>query len=273
MRKLYSQAKWWSWFRVILAIGVPIVASLVNLNSESRSWTAFFCVVAVCLDRFWLDVCEDNNRSMAAKIQELFDCNVLKISWNKVLIGQQPTLDNIQEKSMDVKSKFKDRLKGWYPQDLSFLQSHEARIFCQWENCWWDLKLRNQYKKWLLFVMIIVAVIVVLLAMNSEMSFRDFVLNLAVLLFPVFLWGILECRRHKRACIVLEYLVDFTTNILQESRNGLVAANDVDKHARQVQDRIFLLRSSNPFIPDWVYRIKQPKFEKLMKEIVKEMMN
>ena len=273
-RNLYSCAKRWATVQLISVVATPILASIATLiDTELRPWTAFLCITVVCLDRFWFDRRRDNARSNAARIQEVFDCEVLKIPWNKVLIDRQPKLELVRESAMKSNSDLRDSVKDWYSPTFKSLPLNEARIFCQWENCWWNSKLRHSYGKILVSTLIAIGVLVVTSAMISEMICKDFVLTVAIPVLPTLLWGTREFQRHKNASTEIDYLVDFTAALLEKSKRGDIGEKDADNYVRQVQDRLFLFRSNHPLVPDWFYERNRLRLEKLMEGTIEDMMS
>lgn len=244
---------------------------VVCADAELRTWTAFMCIIVVYLDKFWLERGRDNFRLLAAKIQEDFDCEFLRLSWNELLVGRRPTPEEIRNASMNTKSMSEDDAKNWYPPDIGSLPLDQARIVCQRVNISWDFNLRDRYRNCIIVALATTGVSVIIPAMVSGVIFKDFVLTIAVPLLPAFFWGIRELQQHKKALNILNRLVDFTTRMLDAIKQQRLEPNQADKSARQIQDCLFLLRSTNPLIPNWFYRREHTGLRTLMNGVIEDL--
>jgi hypothetical protein len=84
-----------------------------------------------------------NRKKKAASIQEIIDCDLLRIQWNKELVSR-PDPEDIKKYSQKLLNDEmeKKKLGNWYegvPGDLSYAA---ARVICQRSNLMWDIGLR-----------------------------------------------------------------------------------------------------------------------------------
>lgn len=96
MRILYGRAKTLRSFRVFITVLLPIV-SVISLkyfpNFEEE--LAFIAGVWLVLNRIFFIEIEKSMVKDAAKIQEKFDLDLFRISWNNLLVGEKIPIERI----------------------------------------------------------------------------------------------------------------------------------------------------------------------------------
>lgn len=94
-RQLYSKAKlilgWQVCFGGPLAVGFAFMAlSFPTMKSFAALWGMLITLADIA----WLSPWQKRLRSLAAQIQEQFDCDVLELPWNEVKVGKKPLPGN-----------------------------------------------------------------------------------------------------------------------------------------------------------------------------------
>ena len=98
-RSLYLKAKQIQGWQLVLSVPCVIVWSFVVLAFPAlRSYAALWGIVVTLLDSVALDRWQKNLKERAARVQELFDCDVLELTWPE-LKGQRPDAELIAEES------------------------------------------------------------------------------------------------------------------------------------------------------------------------------
>src|SRR4051812_28663575 len=91
-RQIYTEAKLLFYLQLVIAVPIPIVISFVQVfdkNAAKLGWLfAFYSVVASILE-IYIEAEINRKKQLAATIQEQFDCSVLVIPWNKVLVKEK----------------------------------------------------------------------------------------------------------------------------------------------------------------------------------------
>src|SRR2546429_7322325 len=140
-RYLYSCSKIVLGAQAILSGPVALAWSLaVLLSPQLKGIAALWVLVVFLCDFTWLTRLQEAWRERAAKIQELFDCDVLELPWNSVKAGIPPTPEEIHGNA-DKYIRADDGstpVENWYPPAVGALPLGVARIVCQRANCWWD---------------------------------------------------------------------------------------------------------------------------------------
>lgn len=86
-----------------------------------------------------------NIKIKAAKIQELFDCNVLSLEWDEIISEDKPSIEDIKL----ISKSYEDResILNWYPDEVKEVDIHIGRILCQRSNLWWDVSQKENFYK------------------------------------------------------------------------------------------------------------------------------
>src|SRR5262249_58658510 len=134
----------------------------------------------------------------AAKIQELFDCGVLEIPWNKLKAGRQPDVEQVIECSKKYRGRVlsDQEFRDWYPSAVGSLPLHLARLVCQRTNCWWSSKLRRQFATWVVVAVALTGPTVFAIGLVGGMSLEKFVLAVLPPVLPAALLGVPTAGSH-----------------------------------------------------------------------------
>ena len=262
-RNNYSEAKLVQLFQLIITIpGTVLFSIVVLLNPSFAVWQALFGLFAVLVE-LPLKIYQTSLKRQAAKIQELFDCEVLQLEWNYLGIGAKPDVETIIESSDKIKrTKLNiDLLKNWYSPSVVELPIHLARIICQRTNLRWDSQLRRWYSKRALAVSFGVIGLLFLFSLLNQISFVRFVLTVLTPSIPVFLWGFKEYRDHSEVAEEQERFKSYIEEFWQDAITSKLSEHQILIRSRELQDEIFILRRDNPLIFDQIYRYFKSKYE------------
>ena len=151
-REIYSFAKRLYALQIWLTVIIPIILFIVSsFWSSILTYTALFGVIVFILDGILLLPVLKEQKLKAAKIQELFDCEVLDLDISPLKTVNDVTVEEILL-NYNAHSKIKtniEKIRDWYPTNIQSLPISIARIICQRANCWWDSKLRVRYSNFL----------------------------------------------------------------------------------------------------------------------------
>jgi hypothetical protein len=276
---LYSKAKLISGLQVFLTILVPVVLSALSVlfSRESqqgtglKGWAAFYGIVVVLLDSMFLDKTQKSLKKEAAQIQELFDCELFEIPWNEFKAGDKPTPEKIDQSSRALKRELTEREMNWYPGVVGRLPLYLCRLVCQRTNIWWDGELRRRYAFWLSTFAVGMLLLAAIVGMVKNMSLVTFVLTIMAPLFPAAMWFIRERNRQKESMATLDRLMKHTTNLWTNVLDAKMSPADALDKSRELQDEIFVHRSSNQPIPNLVNRIFAGRFDVSMNKGAEEL--
>lgn len=262
-RQLYATAK--AIFGWQLFFGCPtavILAILVISDPSLKGLAAAWGILITFADIFWLTPWQKRLRDSAAKIQEEFDCDVLKLPWNDLKAGKHPDPELIKEQ-FDKYTRWESRMTpvtNWYAPAVGELPIHLGRIVCQRSNCWWDANQRRRYATYIIGIVSLVFVATFCLTFGTGITIEDFIIKVAAPLSPVLTIGIRQYREHIEAAERLDKLKDHSDSLWKDALSGKSAKKLTEK-SRNLQDEILENRKKSPPIFDFLFKHLRPKYE------------
>ena len=258
-RLMYSSAKRWSLSQLIIivfgSIGVTIFAKLAP---TMHCYAALCAVVLTLLNEIFISSYILNKKRLAARTQELFDSNVFELPWNTVYAEEKPTPEDIIIYTSSNCISFKE-LKDWYHPIIGNEDISIARIICQRINIDYDNRLRLNYIKFLLVLVVFTFITCFIIAMWKNMSLVSFLIGLIIPIFPAILFFVRELKDHNKSMNRLKVVTDKVKatwgKILTATNNELL----ID--SIEIQSAIFLHRVTDPLVPDWLYKKMRSKRE------------
>ena len=264
-RQLYNEEKG------LISIWMVVSTLIALLGSSSLAFlspiAAFITLgaILVLLGELYTYYIIRKRGETAASIQELFDCELLEIPWNDYG-SQKPKMETI----VDAAARYQKQatpeevktLINWYESDLADLPMHKARIVCQQENIRWDKRLRQEYIRWMIIALFIIALLLVIISIVANWSARDFFSGPVLLMLPVFALGIKHINDHYKAIARLIELNVHVDNLLRVAEQGNMDPAVVTQQSRQLQDQIFRHRAENPPVFNWFYERIRKKYQK-----------
>jgi hypothetical protein len=265
-RELYSSAKKWHTAQIFLTVIIPVILSTIAFFKPGFAVVAaIFGVASFLTDISIVDPIIKKHKTKAAKIQELFDCDVLKLPRSPL-----KTIDDIavEEVLLYYNAHVKiatnvEKIKDWYSQKVGELPMRVARILCQRTNCWWDSKLRQRYSAFLKFTSIVVFVTILIIGFISNLSLINVTL-IAGGLIPFFQFCIKQCNDNLDAGKRLDELVIYSSQIWNDALANTYSDDSLLTNSRRLQDEIFEHRSKSPLILDLYYNFFRKNDEALM---------
>lgn len=262
-RQLYASAK--KIFGVQLVIGGPVavgMALLVAAFPAFKSYAAAWGMIAIFCDLLWLNPWQKRLREKAAKIQELFDCEVLKLPWNNIKVGKKPDPELIKEQAEKYKKWQMNMppLENWYTPIVDELPLHIGRLACQRSNCWWDSKQRRLYAVWIIAFVILIIISVFLLSLFNGLTMEDFILRVGIPLVPCIILGVRQFSEQMDAANRLDKLKEHSESIWKQALNTGSEA-EISEMSRTLQNEIFDNRSKSPLVFDKIFKRLRNQYE------------
>lgn len=268
-RQLYSDAKNLQMISVIMSVPVVIAWSiLVALFPPLAVYAAFWGIVATLLELLIFSRLQKNAQEKAAKIQQIFDCEVLQFNWASLNCGVRIEPETIIDASKRYKRKKGNftELQNWYPVSVDQLPIYQARVICQRSNVWWDAQLRRRYSKWIVFILFALTVIVFVIGLIGGLTLEKFLLAVLAPLTPAFVFGLRQYTEHNEAAVRLDRLRENAEALVQEIINRRYTPQDFEKESYSLQTQIYDNRRRSPLIQDWLYsQLRNEDEEKMNK--------
>lgn len=260
---IYRRVKTYQAVGLWISLGLPLIGLVVSaIYPVAKPFIALVALVFSHLEVLSFDPWVRSQLKTAAKLQEEFDCAVLRMDWNRFLAGS--TVDPEQFSDLGLlNDKDEKRLLGWYPADeIRHLPIHLARLVCQRTNIWYDSTLRKRYRTWLLAGFLALALSVAAVSLWMDPTVTSFVLSTLAPITPVMIWTFRERNRHASTCELLDRLNEDIKKLLDSSHNA--TEQELGARSRELQDAIYNHRVASPLIFEWVYNRLRPGMEAKM---------
>ena len=199
-------------------------------------------------------------RKEAARIQEKYDCELLRIPWNETF-AQRPDTEGItaaaNKRIAKVDKKEEKGLREWYPKNSADRPLRKARILCQKVNLWWDSKLRAEWMWVVGFGVAALIVTTVLIAVRFDIALSDFLAGPLLLILPVVSSGVENLVGHRTPAGELKELKGYAESLLAKAEDRSVSDEELAFDSRLLQDRICHSRKESPSVPSWFYNLRR----------------
>jgi hypothetical protein len=270
---IYRRAKNYQAVGLVISLGLPLIGLVVSVYfAQCKPFIALFALSFSYLEVLFFDPWLKAQLKTAAKLQEDFDCTVLKMDWNSFVAGSKVDPEQVFEDAQSLSEKDEKRLIDWYPLVVRELPLYLARLVCQRTNIWYDSKLRKRYQRVLLSGAVCLGVVVGLISLRIDPTLTSFVLTTLAPITPVVIWALRERNRQGSTCELLDRLNEDIKKLLTQSSSG-ATEEYLSIRSRELQDAIYNHRVSSPLIFDWVYNRMRRGMEERMNAGAEELVN
>lgn len=245
---------------ILIAVAPPILI-LNNLNYANHLsvigmvWT----IVAIFSETFKKEITK-----LGATIQEQFDVELFKISWNKVLASDKIEVNKIIELSREYK---KEDLKDWYSKEVDSNVTHPIAVLLHYKtNIIWGSSLRDKYNNFLIACLLSYYGGSVAISIYKNTGIFDFSVWIAPSL-PFLVYCITTIKNQKE---IIERYKDINKSITQFIQN-YISKEEIPNETilRQIQD-LFFIQRLNPYkVPNWFYSVNRKYTEGVADETIK----
>jgi hypothetical protein len=265
-RELYSSAKRLFSLQIIGNVFIPLTLSLVSTFHGNLSvYVAIYGICFFIIDSILIEPVIKQRKTKAAKIQELFDSDVLELSKSPFKTVEDVTVEEVLT-HFDAHRKIEsniEKIKNWYDADLDALDISDARLICQRINYSWECGLRSAYGNLLKIINVLLPLAVFITALFVNLSIEQTALIGGGLL-PLFRFLTKQYQENKEASEKLTRLNNYFDKLWGRLLKGEIDKKEMEEAARRIQDEIYDNRIKSPLIPDRFYRFYRPKEESLM---------
>lgn len=266
-RQIYSDAKTIQNLIIILSVPLALAWSiLVVIFPKLQVYANLWGLAVAILTLSVLTPLQTSLQEKAAKIQQLFDCDVLQLDWSQMYSGNRPNPEIIIDYSEKYvqKNKTCSNLLDWYSIVVGSLPMHQARLLCQRENVSWDVQLKRRYARWVIVILVTLVVIICLLGLIGGLTLENVILSLVVPLAPTFIFGLRQYIEHNEAAKRLDRLGEKCQDLWQQVVNNRISPQDLERESYNLQTKIYESRRRSPLVFDWLYERLKKKDEEQM---------
>lgn len=257
-RHLYSKAKTYTYLIVILCVLIPVLLAIAKVVFPKMDVLVKVTVVYSFVIVFFKPLLNNyisKLQALAARIQQLFDCEVFELAWNEPLCGTKPAPEEV------FKAKTNQGIKGflnWYEIAVEKLDRLPGILVCQRTNVFYDKKLRNIYEIAVNVMFCGAFLLVFVIGFLQNLYLWDFFLKVIVPLSPIVSWMIDFKKQNRLSLSALGRLDSLVSKALDKLYHG----EQIDEQAvAQIQNYIFLHRKSSYPVPDFIYAIRRKSSE------------
>jgi len=265
-REIYASAKRNHGFQIVSTALLPVILAIISLiNDKFAALTAIYGVSIFIFDIWVVDPMINKKKVKAAKIQELFDCDVLQMPKSTLKTVDDVAIEEVLT-YYDAHAKIAtnvERVKDWYSPNITPLKLPIARLLCQRSNCWWDSKLRRRYAHFLKYSSGGIFFALMLIGFFKEMTLVNLTL-IAAGMVPFFQFSIKQANDNIEASTRLNELCVFAKRSWENALLHHAADHELLITSRMLQDEIFEHRKKSPLILDLYYNLFRDKDEMVM---------
>lgn len=265
-RQLYSTAKSvFAWQVFVSGPTAVLLAFAAILWPSIKVYSALLGIILVFADVLWVTPWIKRLRTMAAKIQELFDCDALVLPWADIKVGKRPDPELIKEQAekYNLWANKMPTLSNWYDIEVGKLPLYIARIACQRSNCWWDAQQRRRYAFWILVSISVLFLSVLGLALKDGLTIENFLLKVIAPLAPALIIGIRQYKEQMEAAELSNSLKDHAEKLWTDALSGK-KESEISTRSRELQNEIYDSRRRSPLVFDIIFRKLRSDYETQM---------
>jgi len=267
-KQIYVIAKRIFMFQIILTVPVTIALALLKLflaiafKVDISAYVLLYGILVTVLDLVMITPLISETKKAGAKVQELFDCAVYDLGWNKIFVGKKPTQEAVTKNNRVFREDGGDvsKLVDWYPIELANRKPSEAVVLCQKTNLIYDSSLRKSFVNNVVLVAMGTLIILILFGLFQGYSLKDFLIQLCASFLPIFVLStkiFIEQHKTLKSSEELRGSIDG----LLDNVEGITVGD-----IRHVQDRIYSSRKDGALIPEFFYDRLRSRLEKEMHE-------
>ena len=257
-RHLYSLAKRVSLFIFVVCIILPMVLAIFKFLFPNVEWYAKVVVLVsflATIAKIVLGDIKKYRQNLAARIQQLLDCELFNLPWNDALCGNQPLPEEIFKYKEGMP---RELLLSWYGSEIESLPHEYAVLVCMRTNVVYDKGIRRYYQRLCTGMAIIAAVLVFCSGLIADVTLWSLFLYGIIPLMPVVSWFVDVKNQYRKNMAALDKLQSLINAGLEKA----YAKGEVSMQSLMtIQNFMYIHRNSSYVIPDVIYNKKRDESE------------
>lgn len=250
-----------------LTLSSAIIGPLVGFAyPDYKAWGAFYAVIVLIIDVVFLEPIHTSFQTLGAKIQEMFDTDLMNIPWNTHKCNPRPDPEVLNGLANVFKKKEKtDRLVDWYPVTAGDVPIEYGRLICQRSNMSWDAALRRYYGVFFVVLMVMMLVVAGAVALILNWDASHIAVSLVLPLLPAGLKLFREFGKHRESANASERTKSILEGIWERGLTETVSSADFLHESRRLQVEIYDRRKGSPTVPQAIYFWLRDQYQDNMK--------
>lgn len=274
-RELYSSAKRIFAWQAILTVVIPVILACFAIAFEKWApYIAWYGIAVFVFDLVFLEPLITKRKVKAAKIQELFDCSVLQLSYSELKTVDDVTVEDVlkyYEAHQKISTNI-ELIRDWYPSPIGEVGLPIARIICQRSSCWWDKKLRESYCQRIKGLILIIILGVITACLLAKTETIQLILIFSALV-PFIQFTIKQYNDNVAMNGRLEELSKYIEKVWRDILAGNIVDPELKNESRRVQDGLYDNRTQSPLIFDFFYWRSRSDNEHTMTKAAQKFVN
>ncbi len=274
-RELYTDAKRIFALQVMATVAIPVILACFAIVFEKWApYIAWYGVAIFAIDLLAIDPQIKKLKTKAAKIQELFDCSVLQLSYSELKTVKDITVEDVLRyyKAHQKIPTNIEKIKDWYPAAIGQVGLPVARIICQRSSCWWDKKLREEYCQRIKAIVIIIIFLIITGCVFAKTGTIQLILIFSALV-PFFQFAIKQYNDNVEMNCRLEQLSNYIEQVWRDIIKGTVGDPELKNESRRIQDGLYDNRTLSPLIFNFFYKKSRNNNELTMNEAAQKLVD
>lgn len=263
---LYNRIKLFSSVNFVLSIVLPVLLSLTAVILKSRfgvpqeilsAYMGLYGLIVLTVN-IALSSYISSERKKAATIQEMYDCNVLRIKWNDLRVGKKIPRDTIFRAAryyLDRPAKAKSRFgsEGWYINKSYDAPQCVMALLCHGKNFGWDRSLRDRLNVLYIWGISVSVFSLLLYGIMMKATLND-ALFYVVFTLPLIRYILLQFFDNRKSRDRIEKVKDYIDKEISDIKiAGRVNDDELNYKLRSIQDEVFSHRATSPPTPNFIH--------------------
>lgn len=249
-RQLYKNAKLKNIIYSFFLLVVPVLFAIAStyffqLKNLITDFNYLIIIICSLLGRI-IEKSIEEDKKLAALIQQKFDLYIYNMLWNKRIYGQDRDVKHeiaLYSKKILKNQSEKNELSNWYTIGSSYKNSIESILSCQKENCCWDIKLRKRFKILSVIIGVILIIIIIIISVFNNEPVNNLISRI-LLILPILEWI------YKTVFLLnedIKRLIEVNTELSTSTQKTFENLEDI-------QNAIYKHRQVAYLIPDILYK-------------------
>ncbi|HDG1673081.1 TPA: hypothetical protein PFE07_002537 [Kluyvera cryocrescens] len=263
---LYNRIKIFSSVNFFISIVLPVLLSVAAAILKSR-YSVPQELISAYMGLYGLIVLTVNialsgyifsERRKAATIQEMYDCNVLRIKWNDLRVGKKIPRDSIFRAArfyLDRPAKAQARFgsEGWYVNKPYDAPQSVMALLCHGKNFGWDRSLRDRLNVFYIWGISMSFFSLLLYGIMMKATLND-ALFYVVFTLPLIRYILLQFLDNRNSRVRIEKVKDYIDKEISDIKiAGRFNNDDLNYKLRSIQDEVFSHRATSPPVPNFIH--------------------
>lgn len=256
----HRRSKWFHFGGWVVAIAFALLSPVVLLLDFD--WGPLLGALAalwIAASRLAFEPARLKAQRLGARAQEQFDCLVLGLEWNWSLT--KPISPEEIHRAGQPREGEKDFARGWYSTDAPARWPISV-LMCQRANGVWGRRQHEAFGTLIAWIAGVWIIFGIALAWADGASLETYLVTLLLPSLPAIL-DALDLMKAQRGSSLARGQVE-------EQADWLLSNDATHADMRELQDQLFSLRSSEPLVPEWFYKLKRDENESAMAHAAKE---